>query len=1134
MNTKIFTKNELSEAAAMIRNGGIVVMPTETVYGLAANAFDAEAVEKVFAAKGRQADNPLIVHIANNSDWEKLVEEIPPKARQLADRFWPGPLTIILKKKPIVPDIVSGGLDTVAVRMPKNKIAFRFIRECGCPLAAPSANLSGCPSPTKLSHVMKDMNGRVDGIIEGGDCMVGLESTVISLAGDKPIILRPGRITAAQISKVIGEVEIHHAVTDDLDEGEKAASPGMKYKHYAPNATVTIVDGDEQEYINFIKANADEKTAVICFSEMLQELEGYNTFPLGASEDSVAQSKRLFDVLRAVDDASLEKAYAPMPSAEGVGLAVNNRLLRAAGFNVIKLNSEEMQDTKEEIEEPVIETEEAPEEAIEEVSEIIEIPEASEEDEKIDESSAETPIEELEEKQEKPTLTTKKAVKDKKPDIRPKREKAKKVEDDDDDAVQVIGLGENGEILGISADYEEDEPIIEPEPELNAEPKSEPEESQPAENEKKKGKKHKKNKKKQKREQQKKAENKQANSPESDVEPDVVQTVDDEFIPDFEVDNNIDDDEPDFVLLDEKFEKEESAQNDLTLQSLNELTLSADFNDDFSKEISENIIVVEPNEENANPLKHISDIILKDDDIVADVKSPVIEEAAEEIAKEDKKAKKGFFKSLFVKRSQKRVEQYQESIAQAAATPDPDQPKKEEPKKEEPKKEEPKKEVPKKEEPKKEEPKKEEPKKEEPKKEEPEKEEPKKEEPKPKKEPKKEDSSQQEKTAKEPKHKKSKKEKAKMQLLKNKEPKKAKPEEVKLETPKKEVAKKAKPIIETPKKEEAKKVEPKKEKAKKPEPLSADQQSANSLSKDWKYNPEKNKQIPQEIAPEENFKSSLSADDVKFETISYEKFNKPLTENSQKKGKADNKKAKINELSVQLINQQEPLDESETIAHELKEKDILGIKLDVKKDRPDSVLKADANIEDTVGNIKKVEGIKVIGVTGKTGAGKGVVTRNLAANKKDTAVIDADKLYHALLKKENMEVSIVFAFGQSVVGENGGIDRKKLATVAFSSEANIRKLNRATHPYVAKEIIALIEDSKKKGIKTIYLDAPTLIESGLYRICDEIIFIKSPKAVRKKRIIQRDNLTDEEAEQRMRFEKNDKFYLKYANKVIEN
>lgn len=1101
MNTKIFTKNELSEAAAMIRNGGIVVMPTETVYGLAANAFDAEAVEKIFAAKGRQADNPLIVHIANNSDWEKLVEEIPQKARQLADRFWPGPLTIILKKKPIVPDIVSGGLDTVAVRMPKNKIAFRFIRECGCPLAAPSANLSGCPSPTKLSHVMKDMNGRVDGIIEGGDCMVGLESTVISLAGDKPIILRPGRITAAQIAKVIGEVEIHHAVTGDLADGEKAASPGMKYKHYAPNAAVTIVDGDDNEYIDFIKANADDKTAVICFTEMTQALSDYNIFPLGAREDSIAQSKRLFDVLRAVDDAELEKAYAPMPSAEGVGLAVNNRLLRAAGFNVIK-PSEKDENAAEEPTERV-ETGESLEEA-NEADPTAKTHEALQEpDEQAQQAS----------KEKKPSLTTKKAVKDKKPDSRPKQEPKKEEQTEDDDTVQVIGLGENGEILGMTTEYEAMEPEFDTEPEAQTEPEPQPEQTAAAK-EKKKGKKYRKNKKKQKREQQKEQ---KEDSDKEKVEEDIL---------DFEVNNTTD--EPDFELLNEKLEKEEDATDDLTLSSLNEITLSADFNDDFSKEISENIVVIDPSEEK-NPLKMISDVFLNnsesDEREAEDSLDNAAETPEENIDSAPKRHKKGFFKKFFVKRPAKQEQEIAEPALQPTKPFENKETNKEQKDKTEPVKAEPEKNEPKKDKNKKKEPEKKESVKQKSEKKEPEKD----------KEPEKKEPVKQNTEAQKPEEQKRaeetpKKEKLKMQLLKRKHQKK---EEPKTQEPKKDAAKNE-PKKEKPVKQEVKKAEPKMEQAKKPEPLSADKQGATTLSKNWKYNPEKKAKDSHPQVKEESFESEISAQEVKFEAISYEKFNKPLTADNKKKNGKNNQKPKVNELSSQLIKQQNAEPETEAIARELKEKDILDIKLDVKEERPENILKEDANIEDTVGNIKKVEGIKVIGVTGKTGAGKGVVTRNLAQNKKDTALIDADKLYHALLKKENMEVSIVFAFGRSVVGENGGIDRKKLAAVAFSSEANIRKLNRATHPYVAKEITALIEDSKKNNIKTIYLDAPTLIESGLYRICDEIIFVKSPKNVRKKRIMKRDSLTSEEAEQRMRFEKNDRFYLKYANKVIEN
>ena len=342
METKIFTKNDLHEAAAIIRDGGVVAMPTETVYGLAANALDEAAVRKIYTAKGRQSDNPLIVHIANISDWGKLVEEIPKKAKLLAERFWPGPLTIILKKSAIVPDIVSGGLDTVAVRMPKNKIAFRFIKECGVPLAAPSANLSGAPSPTRFHHVLEDMNGRVEGIIDGGDCMVGLESTVISLASETPIILRPGRITAEQLRKVIGEVDIHSAATNALQEGEEAASPGMKYKHYAPKAELKLIDADDDAFVDYVSAHADENTAIICFEQNATRFKkGAHVFSLGEREDSVTQGKRLFEILREIDAQSLTKAFAPLPQSKGVGLAVTNRLLRAAGFRVIHPGSDE-------------------------------------------------------------------------------------------------------------------------------------------------------------------------------------------------------------------------------------------------------------------------------------------------------------------------------------------------------------------------------------------------------------------------------------------------------------------------------------------------------------------------------------------------------------------------------------------------------------------------------------------------------------------------------------------------------------------------------------------------------------------------------------------------------------------------
>lgn len=1019
MNTKIFTKNELSEAAAMIRNGGIVVMPTETVYGLAANAFDAGAVEKVFEAKGRQPDNPLIVHIANNSDWEKLVEEIPQKARQLADRFWPGPLTIILKKKSAVPDIVSGGLDTVAVRMPKNKIAFRFIRECGCPLAAPSANLSGCPSPTKFSHVLKDMNGRVDGIIEGGDCMVGVESTVISLVDDKPVILRPGRITAQQISKVIGEVEIHRAVKNDLAQGEKAASPGMKYKHYAPKAEVKILEGSDEQFVKYVKEHSDEKTAVICFSEMLEALDGYNTFELGAKDDSVAQAKKLFDILRAVDDAEMQTAFAPLPSDKGVGLAVNNRLLRAAGFNVINLN---------------------------------ETPSGSE----------------------KGTITTKKAVKDKKPDSKPKKEP--KPAEQADDSVQVIGLDNYEESLtdfenaDIQPDIKEDKPKSEPETPVV-----------------KKGKKHKQNKKKEKRkEQQGKKEN-----------------VSQEKLEKLEFEQEVEEND-DFEIFD-AVQATAAEENDESLKVLGNITFTADFNDDFSKEISENIEVIDPEQESKNPLKRLTNVIVSKEDEPEQHDEP--EEPQEPV--EPKKEKRGFFKSLFVRKSSSKeksgeeikTEPVKEKTAKPQTAPIIKEPKIADNKKEEP--------------------------------------------------------TIQENAPKKVKSKKEKKEKTQKENKKGASPKDNKAENKNPKAVKQAQSKnKPEPPKEIKTAPEAKKQHPR--------PVSED---APAVLNNWEFKPDKSaeEQNPKPIAKklpsvqkEAEFVSNLSAKDIKFEDFSYEKFNSDESDKKAQKKQPDKlapkkaaqvKQAKkedikpnniaVNELGADLIKEatgspNENLPEQELIASELAVEDIKGIGLDVEEENPESVLSDDANISAGVDNIKKINGIKVVGVTGKTGAGKGVVTQNLAGNKKDCAVIDADKLYHALLQKENMEVSLVFTFGKSILGDKGGVDRKKLAAVAFSSEENIRKLNYATHPYVAREIITLIEDAKKNGINTVYLDAPTLIESGLYRICDELIFVRADKSSRKKRIIERDGLTEAEAEQRMRLEKDDKFYLKYATKVINN
>ena len=246
------TNEDLLKAAEILKNGGLVGIPTETVYGLAADALNGQAVSKIFKAKGRPSDNPLIVHISDFEDIKKynLVKEIPEKAKALAEAFWPGPLTIIMKKSDIIPLEVSAGLDTVAIRLPSHSTAREIIRYADTPLAAPSANLSGSPSPTTAAHVINDLNGRIEAVVDGGDCEVGLESTVITLVGDVPKVLRPGGITFAQLKSVLGEVTIDDAVLNKLADGAEAASPGMKYKHYSPKANVVLLKCGDNSILN--------------------------------------------------------------------------------------------------------------------------------------------------------------------------------------------------------------------------------------------------------------------------------------------------------------------------------------------------------------------------------------------------------------------------------------------------------------------------------------------------------------------------------------------------------------------------------------------------------------------------------------------------------------------------------------------------------------------------------------------------------------------------------------------------------------------------------------------------------------------------------------------------------------------
>ncbi len=329
-------KEDIAKAAVLLKAGGLVAIPTETVYGLAANALDGSAVKRIFEAKGRPQDNPLIVHIASLDTLPKLVASVPDEALALADQFWPGPLTIILPKASCIPDEVSAGLETVAVRFPSHPVARAIIEASGLPLAAPSANTSGRPSPTKAEHVLHDLRGKIEAVVDGGDCGVGLESTVVSLAGNRPRLLRPGGVTHEQLEETLGPVEIDPAVTHAVQKNAVVSSPGMKYKHYSPKARVVILKGGGEDYIRYVNAHKREGAAALCFDEDAAALQ-VPAVSLGPEEDREEQARRLFDALRTIDQMGATLAYARCPEQTGVGLAVYNRLIRAAAFEVIEL-----------------------------------------------------------------------------------------------------------------------------------------------------------------------------------------------------------------------------------------------------------------------------------------------------------------------------------------------------------------------------------------------------------------------------------------------------------------------------------------------------------------------------------------------------------------------------------------------------------------------------------------------------------------------------------------------------------------------------------------------------------------------------------------------------------------------------
>ena len=327
-------ENDLFRAASVLRAGGLVVFPTETVYGLGGDATRDEAAKKIYAAKGRPSDNPLIIHIANPADAEAYAETNALYYR-LSKAFMPGPLTVILPRKNTIPKSTTGGLDSVAVRCPSHPVAHRLIELCGFPIAAPSANLSGKPSPTSAAHVAEDMDGRVDMILDGGESEIGLESTIVKIDGDGLILLRPGGITCDALSLVCEKVTIADAVLHQLAENERPLSPGMKYRHYAPTAPLVLLKGKDADVLAYLKGEAQaQKCAILCYNEECDLLADSTLFPIGNKNDLATQAHRLFSALREADGSDAEIIYAHLPPQDGLGLALYNRLIRAAAHTI--------------------------------------------------------------------------------------------------------------------------------------------------------------------------------------------------------------------------------------------------------------------------------------------------------------------------------------------------------------------------------------------------------------------------------------------------------------------------------------------------------------------------------------------------------------------------------------------------------------------------------------------------------------------------------------------------------------------------------------------------------------------------------------------------------------------------------
>ena len=339
MNTIVFhpesDPNAVRDAAAILRRGGLLGIPTETVYGLGADALNEDAVSRIFLAKGRPQDNPLIIHVPDASWLERYCRDVPPAAYRLAEWFWPGPLTMILPRRDIVPLQTTGGLETVGVRCPNHPVTLAIIEAAGVPIAAPSGNTSGRPSPTTAAHMIEDMDGRIDGIVDGGPCTVGVESTIIDLTVTPPRLLRPGGLPLESLRQVLGEVAVDKAVTGLLAAGERPRAPGMKYRHYAPHAPVTVVTGEPERSARRIQGLLSDTAGVICFDEYAPLFPGHIIHKLGPAADKSAQARHVFDALRTFDGTDVTEIFAQCPDDGGLGLAVANRLKKAAGFHLI-------------------------------------------------------------------------------------------------------------------------------------------------------------------------------------------------------------------------------------------------------------------------------------------------------------------------------------------------------------------------------------------------------------------------------------------------------------------------------------------------------------------------------------------------------------------------------------------------------------------------------------------------------------------------------------------------------------------------------------------------------------------------------------------------------------------------------